>query len=108
MTECNKLYMIVNRTTCAEFRWQKPYVGWVKANSDGVVRGSDSLVAAEGVIRDAQGGWIYGCTRRIGRCSNLVADRVIALCCDSLSESMVFDYVPAALVELVRKEAVDT
>ncbi|KAK8605513.1 hypothetical protein V6N13_102291 [Hibiscus sabdariffa] len=37
---------------------------------------------------------------------NMVADRVVALCRDSLSSSMVFDSVPAALAELVRKEVV--
>ncbi|KAK8529368.1 hypothetical protein V6N12_060150 [Hibiscus sabdariffa] len=103
------------------------------------------LAAAGGVIRDDQGGWIYGCACHIGRCyvlmaelwathdillaawnlgfhriqfetdwrllgfskmQNMVADRVVALCRDSLSSSMVFDSVPAALAELVRKEVV--
>ncbi|KAK8476596.1 hypothetical protein V6N11_068431 [Hibiscus sabdariffa] len=39
---------------------------------------------------------------------NLVADRVVALCHDSLSGSMVFDSVHVELAELVRKEAFST
>ncbi|KAK8524957.1 hypothetical protein V6N12_029808 [Hibiscus sabdariffa] len=42
----------------------------------------------------------------ISRMQNMVADRVVALCRDSLSGLMVFDSVPVALAELVRKEAV--
>ncbi|KAK8530105.1 hypothetical protein V6N12_060861 [Hibiscus sabdariffa] len=167
--------MVANRPTCADICWQKLLVDWVKANSDGTVCGSDSLAIAGGVIRDDQGGWIYGCARHIGRCyvlmaelwathdillaawnlgfrriqfetdnlevaqilqgrsdaligcslvdtirllltrswsvnichisrmQNMVVDRVVALCRDSLSSSMVFDSVPAALV---RKEVV--
>ncbi|KAK8579031.1 hypothetical protein V6N12_069366 [Hibiscus sabdariffa] len=52
----------------------KPLVGWIKANFDGVVRGFDSLAAVGGVLRDAQGSWIYGYARRIGRCSVLMAE----------------------------------
>ncbi|KAK8561964.1 hypothetical protein V6N12_049019 [Hibiscus sabdariffa] len=44
----------------------------------------------------------------ISRMHNLVADTVVALCRDSLFGSMVFDSVPAALAELVHKEAVST
>ncbi|KAK8998694.1 hypothetical protein V6N11_084078 [Hibiscus sabdariffa] len=44
----------------------------------------------------------------ISRMHNLVVDRVVALCRDSLTDSMPFDYVLAVLVELVRKETVDT
>ncbi|KAK8524956.1 hypothetical protein V6N12_029807 [Hibiscus sabdariffa] len=42
----------------------------------------------------------------IFRMQNMVADRVVALCRDSLSGPMVFDSVPSVLPELVRKEAV--
>ncbi|KAK8638431.1 hypothetical protein V6N13_136856 [Hibiscus sabdariffa] len=37
---------------------------------------------------------------------NMIDDRVVALCRDSLSGSKVFDSVPATLAELVRKETV--
>ncbi|KAK8542577.1 hypothetical protein V6N12_015170 [Hibiscus sabdariffa] len=42
----------------------------------------------------------------ISRMQNMIDDRVVALCRDSLSGSKVFDSVPATLAELVRKETV--
>ncbi|KAK9035403.1 hypothetical protein V6N11_077445 [Hibiscus sabdariffa] len=49
-------------------------MGWIKDNSDGVVRSFDSWAAVRGVICDAYVGWIYGRTRSIGRCSVLTAE----------------------------------
>ncbi|KAK8519959.1 hypothetical protein V6N12_003925 [Hibiscus sabdariffa] len=61
--------MVVSRTTQAASHWQKPLVGSIKANFDVDVHNVDSLAAAGGVLRAAQGRWIYGCARSIGRCS---------------------------------------
>ncbi|KAK8604426.1 hypothetical protein V6N13_099368 [Hibiscus sabdariffa] len=38
------------------------------------------------------------------RTQNVIADRVVALCCGSSVVSMTFDSVPVALTELVHKE----
>ncbi|KAK8491672.1 hypothetical protein V6N11_050107 [Hibiscus sabdariffa] len=177
VAEFHRLHFSVSRTSRAISHWTKPPIGWIKANSDGAVRTSDSWAAAGGVIRDAYGCWIYGCTRSIGCCSvlmselwaahdiliaawdmdfrqvqfetdnsevalilqgcsvalsgcslvdsillllahpwsvhichiprsqNLVADKVVALCCGSSFGSMIFDSVLVELAELVRQEA---
>ncbi|KAL4272707.1 hypothetical protein GQ457_13G011180 [Hibiscus cannabinus] len=54
--------------------WQPPNVGWVKANCDGAVNPRNDTATIEGVIRDESGVWIFGFTRRIGRCSVLTAE----------------------------------
>ncbi|KAK8498337.1 hypothetical protein V6N11_000286 [Hibiscus sabdariffa] len=73
VAEFHKSHLSVSRTNRAYSHWTKTLVGWIKANYDGVVRSSDSWAATGGVIRDAYGGWIYGCAHSIGRCSMLMA-----------------------------------
>ncbi|KAL4379564.1 hypothetical protein GQ457_02G022340 [Hibiscus cannabinus] len=91
VAEFHRSHLSVSRTSRAIYHWAKPLISWIKANSDGVVRTSDSCAAAGGVIHDAYGCWIYGCARSIGRC--LMAE---------LWASLV---VSVELVELVHREA---
>ncbi|KAK8993833.1 hypothetical protein V6N11_008048 [Hibiscus sabdariffa] len=132
VAEFHKPNMAVSRTTRVISHWTKPPVGWVKANSDAVVRSSDSLAAAGGVLLETNNAEvalilqgrsdaIVGCFLvdsiflllahswsvcicHIPRTQNVIADRVVALCCGSSVVSMTFDSVPVALTELVHKE----
>ncbi|KAK9019279.1 hypothetical protein V6N11_053805 [Hibiscus sabdariffa] len=74
VAEFNKPHVTVSQTSEVTSRWQKLSLGWIKANSDGVVRGIDILASAGSVIRDDQGRWVYGYARRLGRCSVLMAE----------------------------------
>ena len=46
--------------------WEKPPEGWLKLNTDGSVEGGSGLACCGGVIRDANGQWVRGFSRRIG------------------------------------------
>ena len=50
-------------------RWEKPQAGWARLNTDGATLGSPGRVGGGGLIRNDQGEWLGGFSRRIG-CSN--------------------------------------
>ncbi|KAK8537348.1 hypothetical protein V6N12_043514 [Hibiscus sabdariffa] len=49
--------------------WQVTKIGWVKKNVDGVVGTNRDMAVVGGVIRDAQGEWIFDFARSLGVCS---------------------------------------
>ncbi|KAK8985696.1 hypothetical protein V6N11_068940 [Hibiscus sabdariffa] len=55
-------------------RWRKPSVGWWKLNSDGSTVVGSGLSSCGGVVRDADGKWLIGFTRRIGICTVVEAE----------------------------------
>ncbi|KAK9020510.1 hypothetical protein V6N11_010533 [Hibiscus sabdariffa] len=54
--------------------WEGPPHGWVKGNVDAAVNVSNGRAAVGGVFRDADGTWLQGFARFIGRSSVLVAE----------------------------------
>ena len=44
----------------------EPQVGWKKLNTDGASKGNPGLAGCGGVVRDKNGRWIAGFSRRIG------------------------------------------
>ncbi|KAK9021462.1 hypothetical protein V6N11_011449 [Hibiscus sabdariffa] len=54
--------------------WVRPARGWVKLNVDAAVGVSDDRASVGGVIRGADGEWIFGFTRFVGRCTVLLAE----------------------------------
>lgn len=55
-------------------RWERPESGWLKLNTDGSY--DDLLGNARGgsLIRDEQGQWVAGFTRKIGRANSFIAE----------------------------------
>ncbi|KAK9128967.1 hypothetical protein Syun_017764 [Stephania yunnanensis] len=53
--------------------WEPPSMGWVKLNSDGVVRQDDSIAGAGGLARDDKGSFMWGFSVNIGKCLLLTA-----------------------------------
>ncbi|GKV11830.1 hypothetical protein SLEP1_g23049 [Rubroshorea leprosula] len=51
----------------------KPLLGWVKINTDGSALTNPEIAMAGGLIRDHQGNWLAGFTRKIGHISSLAA-----------------------------------
>ncbi|KAL0016783.1 hypothetical protein SO802_003852 [Lithocarpus litseifolius] len=50
-------------------RWEKPQVGWARLNIDGTALGNPGRSGCGGLIRNSQGEWMGGFSRRLG-CSN--------------------------------------
>ena len=55
-------------------RWEKPQAGWKKLNTDGASKGNPGLAGCGGVIRDENGRWIAGFSRRIGVTTSFEAE----------------------------------
>ncbi|KAK9037950.1 hypothetical protein V6N11_022846 [Hibiscus sabdariffa] len=51
--------------------WCKPLHGWCELNSDGAVCRNSKMVSCYGVLRDADGCWLMGYSKRLDVCSNL-------------------------------------
>ena len=46
--------------------WKRPLDGWVKLNCDGACKGNGELVGCGGLLRQPDGTWIKGFSRKIG------------------------------------------
>lgn len=51
-----------------------PQVGWVKLNTVGASRGNPGLAGCVGVVRNDDGRWIAGFSRRIGVTTSFVVE----------------------------------
>ena len=63
-----------NRMIMKQVRWEKPQVGWVKLNTDGASGPGTDRTGCGGIIRDEQGRWITGFSRRIGVANSFIAE----------------------------------
>ena len=57
-------------------RWERPGQGKLKLNIDGSAQGNSGLASGGGVLRDDQGKWVLGYSKKIGR-SGVFAGLVI-------------------------------
>ena len=55
-------------------RWERPYRGWYKLNTDGSVIGNPRVAGGGGVLKDEAGVWVKGFARQIGRTTNFLAE----------------------------------
>ena len=56
------------------FCWEKPLEGWLKLNIDGSAEGGSGLACCDGVIKDANGHWIKGFSRKIGATNSFAVE----------------------------------
>ena len=54
--------------------WKRPSNGWVKLNCDGACKGKRELAGCGGILRQSDGRWIKGFSRKIGACDALHAE----------------------------------
>jgi ribonuclease HI len=54
--------------------WKRPLDGWVKLNCDGACKGNGELAGCGGLLRQSDGTWIKGFSRKIGACDALHAE----------------------------------
>lgn len=55
-------------------RWIPPPLGWIKANSDGVVNSTTRTAACGSLLRDFDGRWRGGFAKKVGSCGVLSAE----------------------------------
>ena len=55
-------------------RWERPGQGKLKLNIDGSAQGNSGLAGGGGVLRDDQGNWVLGYSRKIGRTTSFLAE----------------------------------
>ena len=79
-------------------------MGWLKLNTDGAANGVLGLAGGGGVVRDENGNWVIGFSRRLGKASSFLAElwalRDGLLLCQQLNS-------PKIIVELDAKSLVD-
>ena len=84
--------------------WEKPEKGWLKLNTDGAANGVLGLAGGGGVVRDENGNWVIGFSRRLGKASSFLAElwalRDGLLLCQQLNS-------PKIIVEMDAKSLVD-
>ncbi|GAU24728.1 hypothetical protein TSUD_355570 [Trifolium subterraneum] len=54
--------------------WRKPREGWVKLNCDGSQNDGLGLVGCSGLLRNSDGNWLKGYSRKLGNCDALHAE----------------------------------
>ena len=57
-----------------QIRWDKPQSGWFCLNTDGFALGSSGKAGCGGLIRNDQGEWVGGFSRRLGCISSFTAE----------------------------------
>ncbi|KAK9983118.1 hypothetical protein SO802_032643 [Lithocarpus litseifolius] len=93
-------------------RWEKPTSGWMKLNTNG---SSDDLVGVAGgggLIRDEQGNWVAGYTRRVGKANSFTAEAWalrdgLVLCCQLNLSSIVVESDAKALIDALNNPVHD-
>ena len=55
-------------------RWKRPCLGKLKLNIDGLAQGTTGLAGGGGVLRDYQGNWVLGYSRKIGKTTSFLAE----------------------------------
>ncbi|XP_028060479.1 uncharacterized protein LOC114264070 [Camellia sinensis] len=68
----------LNTTTAKINQWHHPPPHWVKLSMDGSVQGQENKAGARGIIRTADGKWVFGFQHFIG-CTTVVAAELWAL-----------------------------
>nr|XP_023896924.1 uncharacterized protein LOC112008814 [Quercus suber] len=63
-----------HRQILRAIRWERPNRGWVKLNTDGSSSGNPGPAGCVGVLRDENGNWLFGFSRKIGITTSFVAE----------------------------------
>ncbi|PNX66909.1 ribonuclease H, partial [Trifolium pratense] len=71
---CNHHSMNISHGNTVFIGWKKPQEGWVKLNCDGAYKDTLELAGCGGLLRDSNGRWLTGYSRKIGTCDALSAE----------------------------------
>ena len=93
-------------------RWEKPTLGWMKLNTDGFIDDLLGIARGGGLIRDEQGNWVAGYTRRVGKANSFIAEAWalkdgLVLCSQLNLSSVIVESDAKALVDALNNPAYD-
>ena len=71
---CASLPKAVRTQVLELVKWDRPEIGWMKLNIDGLALGNPGSAGGGGVIRDWAGRWVAGFSRKIGIATSLLAE----------------------------------
>ena len=86
--------------------WVKPDLGWFKLNTDGAARGSPGAAAGGGLVRDEDGNWVIGFSRKISRTDGFAAEMWalrdgLQLCQQMNARAVLIELDAKALVDIL-------
>ncbi|KAF3960850.1 hypothetical protein CMV_014465 [Castanea mollissima] len=116
--QASEFFLCINRPKCNHrwitkyIRWEKPASGWLKLNTDGSFDDLLGNAGGVGLIRDEQGNWVAGFTRKLGKANSFIAEawalRDGLMLCKQLNLSNVIAELDAkALVDALNKPSFD-
>lgn len=76
---CEFIYCGINvvtdhRRVLKAIRWERPNRGWIKLNTGGSSSGNPGPAGCGGVIRDENGVWVCGFSKKIGTTTSFMAE----------------------------------
>ena len=94
----------LTRTIIKRVSWERPSEGWVKFNTDGAAKGNLGLAGCDGVVKDENGKWLAGFSKRIGISTSFVVElwglrEGLILCSDLNAPFLVVELDVKAVVE---------
>ena len=101
---CANNSLTTKRLVLKNIKWEKPRTGWLTSNTDGSVASISRLAGGGELIRDANGDWVTGFARRIGRTSSFMAE--LWAFCDGL-QLCLQTHTQAVIIELDSKTIVE-
>lgn len=57
-----------------DVRWLPPPLGWIGLNTDGASKMEEGMAGCGGLMRNADGSWLCGFAKSLGRCTAFVAE----------------------------------
>ena len=78
--QATEFFLCINRPKCNHqmitklIKWERPESGWLKLNTDGSFDDLLGNAGGGGLIRDEQGQWVAGFTRKIGKINSFMAE----------------------------------
>ena len=103
-THCVSSPRLLKHWVVKNIHWEKPPKGWMKLNTNGSAIGNSGPAGCGGVIRDKNGHWIAGFSRRIRVATSFTAE--LWGLRDGLNMTCSLN-IPSLIVELDAKGIVD-
>ena len=95
------------RRVLRRIRWERPKQGWKKLNTDGSCSELHDLVSYGGVVRNDDGQWVVGFSKRIGVTSSFAIElwgirEGLKLCCNLNIHCLEIEMDAKSIVDVLR------